>query len=83
MRQLLEQMLRPIRGIKKQEKFVKLCQQLDGFEKHQVVVPDIDKSRYSMIDIIIDNNSPNYITMVFHYDSLVHPKTRSVCITKR
>ena len=33
MRQLLEQMLMPIRGIKKQEKFVKLCQQLDGYEK--------------------------------------------------
>ena len=66
----------PIRGIKKQEKFVKLCQQLDGFEKgmHGVVVPDIDKSHYSMIDIIIDNNSPNYITKVFHYDSLVYPK---------
>ena len=42
----------PIKGIKKQEKFVKLCQQLDGFEKgkHQVVVPDIDKSHYSVID---------------------------------
>ena len=31
-RQLLEQMLMPIKGIKKQEKFMKLCQQLDGFE---------------------------------------------------
>ena len=31
-----------------------------------------------MIDIIIDNNSPNFITKVFHYDSLVHPKTRSL-----
>ena len=36
--------------------------------KHQVVVPDIDKSHYSVIDIIIDNDSPNYIIKVFHYD---------------
>ena len=80
MRQMLEWMLMPTRGIKKQEKFVKLCQQLDGFEKgkHRVVVPDINKSHYSMIDIIIDNKSPNYITKAFHYDSLVHPKTRSL-----
>ena len=79
-RQLLEQMLMPIRGIKKQEKFARLCQQLEGFEKgkHQVVVPDIDRSHYSMIDIIIDNKSPNYIMKVLHYDSLVHPKTRSL-----
>ena len=70
----------PYRGIKKQERFMKLCQQLDGFEtgKHQVVIPDIDKSHYSVIDIIIDNDSANYITKVFHYDSLVHPKTRSL-----
>ena len=52
MRQLLECMLMPIRGLKKQEKLVKLCQQLEEFEKgmHQVV--DIDKSHYSVIDII-------------------------------
>ena len=65
--------------MKKQEKFEKLCQQLEGFEKgkHSIVVPDIDKSHYTMIDIIIDNKSPNYIMKVLHYDSLVHPKTRS------
>ena len=70
----------PIRGVKKQEKFEKLCQQLEGFEKgkHQIVVPDIDKSHYSVIDIIIDNKSPNYIMKVLYYDSLVHPKTRSL-----
>ena len=33
MRQLLEQMLMPYKGIKKQEKFMKLCKQLDGFDK--------------------------------------------------
>ena len=30
--QLLQWMLMPISGIKKQEKFMKLCQQLDGLE---------------------------------------------------
>ena len=51
-----------IRGVKKQEKFEKLCQQVEQFEKrkHRIVVPDTDKSHYSVIDIIIDNISPNY-----------------------
>ena len=73
MRQLLEQMLMPYKGIKKQEKFMKLCKQLDGFDKskHQVVVPDIDRSHYSVINILIDNDTPNYITKVLHYNSLV------------
>ena len=70
----------PIRGMKKQEKFANLCQQLEGFEKgkHQVVVPDIDRSHNSVIDITIDNKSPNYTMKMLHYDSLVHPKTRSL-----
>ena len=69
-----------IRGVKKQEKFEKLCQQLEGFDKgrHQIIVPDIDKSHNSVIDIIIDSKSPNYITKVLYYDSLVQPKTRSL-----
>ena len=33
MRQLLEQMLVPIRGMKKQEKFAKWSKELEGFEK--------------------------------------------------
>ena len=68
----------PIRGAKKQQKFEKLYQQLEKFEKgrHQIVVPDIDKSHNSVIDIIIDNKSPKYITKVLYDDSLVHPKTR-------
>ena len=70
-RQWMDQMLMPIRGVKKQEKFEKLCQQLEGFEKgkHQIVVPDIDKSHYSVIDSIINNKSPNSISKVLHYDS--------------
>ena len=32
-KQWLEQMLMPIRGVKKQEKFEKLCQHLEGFKK--------------------------------------------------
>ena len=69
-RKWLECMLMPIRGVKKQEKFEKLCQQLEGFDKgrHQIVVPDIDKSHYSVFDIIIDNKTPNYITKVLYYD---------------
>ena len=70
----------PIRGAKQQEKFEKLCQQLEGFDKgrHQIIVPDIDKSHYSVIDIIIDNKTSNYITKVLYCDSLVGPKTRSL-----
>ena len=68
----------PIRGEKKQEKFEKLCQQLEGFDKgrHQIVVPDIDKSHYSVIHIIIDNKSPIYITKVLYYDSLCAAKNK-------
>ena len=81
-RQWLEQMLMPIRGVKEQEKFEKLCQQLEGFEEgeHQIVVPDIDKSHYSMIDIIIDHKFPNFITKLLHYDSLVHTEMRSLLL---
>ena len=73
-------MLLPFKGVKKQQKFEKLCGHLTGFDtgKHQIIVPDIDRSHYSVIDINIDNESPNYITKVLHYDSLVHPKTRSL-----
>ena len=73
-------MLLPFRGVKKQQKFEKLCGQLAGFDtgKHQIIVPDIAQSRYSVIDIMIDNNNLNYITKVLHYDSLVQPETRSL-----
>ena len=79
-RQWLEQMLLPFRGVKKQEKFEELCGQLAGFDtgKHQIIVPDIVRSHYSVIDIMIDNESLNYIMKVLHSDSLVHPKTRSL-----
>ena len=41
----------PIRGVKKQEKFERLCQQLEGFDKgrQQIIVPDSDKSHYSVL----------------------------------
>ena len=73
-------MLLPFRGVKKQEKFEKLYGQLAGFDtgKHQIIVPDIAQSHYSVIDIMIDNNNLNYITKVLHNDSLVQPKTRSL-----
>ena len=66
----------PIRGPKKHEKFEKWCQQLEGFDegRHQIIVPDIEKSHYSIIDIIIDNKTPNHITKVLFYDSLVCQK---------
>ena len=69
----------PIRGPKKQEKFKKLCKQLEGFEegKHQGIVPDIEKSHYSVINIMIDNESPNYVMKVLFYDSLVQSTMRS------
>ena len=53
----------PIRGLKKQEKFEKLCKQLEGFDegRHQIIVPDIDKSHYSVIDIIIDNKAQTHL----------------------
>ena len=41
----------------KQEKFEKLFLQLEGFDqgRHQIIVPDIDKSHYSVLDVMIDN----------------------------
>ena len=61
-------MLLALRGVKKQEKFEKLCGQLAGFDagKHRIIVPDIAQSHYSVIDIMIDNESPNYIMKVLH-----------------
>ena len=72
-RQWLEHMLMLIRGLNKQEKFEKLCKQLEQFGEGrlQIIVPDIDKSHFSVIDIIIDNKTPNYITKVPYYDSHV------------
>ena len=69
-----------IRGPKKQEKPENLCKQLEGFDegKHQIIVPDIDKSHYGVIDIIIDNKRPNYITKVLYYDSLLQSNTTSL-----
>ena len=66
-------MLLSFRGVKKQQKFEKLCGQLAGLDtgKHQIIVPDIAQSKYSVIDIMIDNESLNYITKVLHYNSLV------------
>ena len=57
---------------KKQQKFEILCGQLAGFDtgKHQIIVPDIAQSHYSVIDIMIDNEYLKYIMEVFHYDSL-------------
>ena len=79
-RQWLEHMLMLIRGLNKQEKFEKLCKQLEQFGEGrlQIIVPDIDKSHFSVIDIIIDNKTPNYITKVPYYDSLMWPKMRSL-----
>ena len=64
------------RGPKIQEKFEKLCNQLEGFDerRHQIIVPDIEKSHYSVIDIVTDNKSPNYIMNVLYYDSLCGQK---------
>ena len=78
-RQWLECMVMPIRGPKKQEKFEKLCKQLEDFDKgkHQIIVPDIGKSHYSVLDIMIDNESPNYIMKVLSYDSLMWKTMRS------
>ena len=68
-----------IRRPKKQEKFGKLCNQLEGFDegRHQIFVPDINKSHYSVIDIIIDKKS-NYIMKVLYYDCLLRPKMKSL-----
>ena len=68
-----------IRGLKKHEKFEKLCKQFKGFDEGrlQIIVADIDKSNYSVIDIILDNKTPNYIVKVLYYDSPVQPKTQS------
>ena len=70
----------PFGQVEKKEKFEKLCRQLLAFETgtHQIVVPDIVRSHYSVIDIVIENESPNYIMKVLHYDSLVHPKTKAL-----
>ena len=52
-------------GPKKQEKFEKLCKQLEGFDegRHLIIDPDIDKSHHSAIHIIVDNKMHNYVTM--------------------
>ena len=67
-----------ITGPKKQEKFEKLCNKLEGFDqgRHRIIIPDVDKSHYSVLHIMIDNKSPNCITKVSHYDSLVGPTMR-------
>ena len=78
-RQWLEHMVMLIRRPKKQEKFGKLCNQLEGFDegRHQIFVPDINKSHYSVIDIIIDKKS-NYIMKVLYYDCPLQPKMKSL-----
>ena len=79
-RQWLEHMVMPIRALKKQEKIEKFCKQLEGIDqgRHLIIVADIEKSHYSVIDIMIDSKTPNYITKGLHHDSLVQPKTRSL-----
>ena len=79
-RQLLHCMTMSIRGPRKQKIFKKLCKQFQGLdqEKHQIIIPDIDKSCYNVIAIMIDNDSPNYITKVLFYDCLVRLTTRSL-----
>ena len=70
----------PIRGPKKQEKFEKSCKQLEGFDqgRHHIIVPVLDKSHYNVLDIMIDNESPNYMIKVFFYNSLVRTARRSL-----
>ena len=78
--QLMEQMLMPIKTPNENTKFKKVCRMLEGFDegKHWFIIPDIDSSRYIMINVMIDNNSDNYITKVLYYDSLERPATRAI-----
>ena len=55
-----------------------MCGNFEGFDKgkHQLIIPDIDNSHYNIIDVMIDDNSDNYITKVLYYDSQERPAAR-------
>ena len=74
-RQLIHQMLMPCKEKKKYEKFCGIWERFDK-GKHRLVFPDITDSNHNVIDVIIDNNSDNYISQAFFYDSLERPSTR-------
>ena len=69
-RQLFHRWLMPITENDAEQKIHKKCTQFNGFErgKHRLVIPDIDEAHYSVIDVMIDNNSKNFITKVLFYD---------------
>ena len=74
-RQLFPRWFMPITYPNADQKFDKKCTPFIGFErgKHRCVIPDVDEAHYNVIDVIIDNNSKNFIAKVCFYDSMTSP----------
>ena len=49
-----------------------LTEMLSGFEvgKHHIIIPNIIDAHFHVIDISIDDQSENFMTVVEYYDSL-------------
>ena len=74
-RQLFPRLLMPITDPNAEQEFKKKCTQFNGVErgKHRLVIPDIDEAHCNVIDVMIDNNSKNFITKVLFYVSMASP----------
>ena len=74
-KQLFPRWLMPITDPNVNQEFDKKCTTFNGFErrKHRLVIPDIDEAHYKVVDVMIDNNSKNFITKVCFYDTMASP----------
>ena len=74
-RQLFPRWLMLITTPNADQEFDKKCTTFNGFRrgKHRLVIPDIDKAHYNVIDVMIDNISKNFITKVCFDDSMASP----------
>ena len=77
-RQLFPRMLMPISNPNANQNNLKMCRTFDRFDKgkHQLIITDIDDSHYNVIDVMIDDNSENFITKVSYYDLMTTPATK-------
>ena len=59
-----------------ERKFNRFKSSFENFRvgKHQLIIPDISEAHFNVIDISIDNNSPDFVTAITYYESLYNNK---------